>query len=114
MVFAITLALGAVGINDYRGGAQIGLVNTTTAPIKTTTFNGHQYLVLNPAFTNGASASFGRIFYNVVRNDAPAGLKNIFKAGGYVCQNADQFLIPFGNTPLGDDTTADHYCGQAN
>ena len=68
--------------------------------------------MLNPAFTTGASASFGRIFFNTVRNDAPADLKEIFQAGGYVCENADELLIPFGNTPLGDDTSASRYCGQ--
>lgn len=105
---------GAVGISDYRGGAQIGLVNTTTPPITTTTFNATQYQVLNPAFTEGASASFGRIFFNVVRNDAPQSLKDIFNSGGYLCQHADEFLIPFGNTPLGNDTSASRYCGQPN
>ena len=50
------------------------------------------------------SASFGRIFFNVVRNDAPQELKDMFKAGGYLCQHQDAFLVPFGNTPLGNDT----------
>ena len=40
-----------------------------------------------------------------MRNDAPQELKDIFKAGGYLCDNADEFLIPFGNTPLGNDTS---------
>ena len=43
------------------------------------------YQVLNPAFATGASASFGRFFFNTVRNDAPQDLKDIFKAGGYLC-----------------------------
>ena len=64
------------------------------------------YQVLNPAFATGASASFGRLFYNVVRNDAPQDLKDVFKAGGYLCQHQNAFLIPFGNTPLGDDQNA--------
>ena len=70
--------------------------------------------MLNPAFTTGTSASFGRIFFNVVRNDAPQSLKDVFKEGGYLCQHADEFLIPFGNTPLGNDNTASRYCGQVS
>ena len=65
-------------------------------------------------FITGTSASFGRFFFNAVRNDAPQDLKDIFKAGGYLCQNASALLIPFGNTPLGDDTTQTQYCGKAN
>ena len=105
----------APGIRDFRGGAHIGTVNTATAPITTTTpRTATTYQVLNPAFTTGASASFGRIFFNAVRNDAPQALKDIFKAGGYLCDNADEFLIPFGNTPLGNDTEPSRYCGQPN
>jgi ABC-type phosphate transport system substrate-binding protein len=104
----------APGILDLRGGAHAGTVNTTTSPTTTTTLGGVTYEVLNPAFTDGLSASFGRIFFNVVRNDAPASLKAIFEASGYLCDNANEFLIPFGNTPLGNDTTASRYCGQPN
>lgn len=102
------------GINDYRGGAHIGLVNTTTAPTTTTTLGGVKYEVLNPSFASGASASFGRIFFNTVRNDASDDLKAIFKPGGFLCQHADELLVPFGNTPLGNDTSASRYCGQAS
>ena len=105
---------GAPGINDYRGGAVIGLVNATTAPTTTTTFNGTTYAVLNPDFASGESASFGRLFFNVVRNDAPQDLKDVFKAGGYLCQHQDEFLVPFGNTPLGNDTSAERFCGQTS
>jgi ABC-type phosphate transport system substrate-binding protein len=105
---------GAPGILDLRGGSHIGTVNTATAPTITTTLSGTQYQVLNPDFTTGASTSFGRIFFNAVRNDAPQGLKDIFNAGGYLCDHADEFLIPFGNTPLGNDTGASRYCGQPN
>jgi ABC-type phosphate transport system substrate-binding protein len=101
------------GINDYRGGTHIGTVNTTTAPTTTTTLGGVTYQVLNPAFTTGASASFGRIFFNAVRNDAPEELKAVFKDGGFLCQHADELLVPFGNTPLGSDHSASRYCGQA-
>jgi ABC-type phosphate transport system substrate-binding protein len=104
----------APGIPDYRGGTELGLVNTTTSPTTSTTFNGHTYQVLNPDFASGASASFGRLFYNVVRNDAPQELKDVFKAGGYLCQNQNAFLIPFGNTPLGNDQTASRFCGQTS
>ena len=104
----------APGIADNRGGVHIGLVNTTTPPTTTRSLDGHSYEVLNPDFASGDSASFGRIFFNVVRNDAPDALKDLFKPGGYVCQNADQFLVPFGNTPLGNDQTADRFCGQAS
>jgi len=104
----------APGIPDNRGGARIGLVNTATPATTTATLDGVAYQVLNPAFTTGDSSSFGRLFFNVVRNDAPASLKDLFKAGGYVCQNQEQFLVPFGNTPLGNDTSASRYCGQAN
>ena len=102
------------GIRDLRGGAHIGTVNTTTSPTITQSFGGNTYEVLNPAFASGASASFGRIFFNVVRNDAPQELKDVFKDGGYLCQHADELLVPFGNTPLGNDTTASRYCGQAS
>ncbi|MCW2794837.1 MAG: hypothetical protein JWM79_334 [Nocardioides sp.] len=102
------------GIQDLRGGAHIGLVNTTTPPTTNATLTGTTYRVLNPAFTTGTSASFGRIFFNTVRNDAPQELKDIFKEGGYLCVHADELLVPFGNTPLGNDTTASRYCGQAS
>ena len=104
----------APGIADLRGGAHIGLVNTTTSPFTTATLNSVSYEVLNPAFTTGASASFGRYFFNVVRPDAQQELKDVFKAGGYLCQHADDLLIPFGNTPLGDDTSQTQYCGKPN
>ena len=97
-----------------RGGTQIGTVNTTTAPTTTQVLNGVTYQVLNPAFTTGDSASFGRLFYNVVRNDAPQELKDVFKAGGYLCQNQDAFLVPFGNTPLGNDQNQSRFCGQTS
>jgi ABC-type phosphate transport system substrate-binding protein len=103
---------GAPGISDNRGGTELGLVNGTTSPLTTQSFNSHNYEVLNPNFASGTSASFGRLFYNVVRNNAPQELKDVFDAGGYLCQNANAFLIPFGNTPLGNDQTASRYCGQ--
>lgn len=105
---------GAAGIADYRGGSHIGTVNTATAPTTTTTLGGTTYQVLNPAFTTGASASFGRLFFNAVRNDAPPSLKAIFKDGGYLCQHELEFLVPYGNTPLGTDTNQSRYCGQAS
>jgi ABC-type phosphate transport system substrate-binding protein len=101
------------GIQDLRGGVHVGSVNTPTPPVTATTFGGRSYQVLNPAFTTGSSVSFGRIFFNAVRNDAPQELKDVFKDGGYLCQHADELLVPFGNTPLGDDKTASRYCGQA-
>ena len=104
----------AVGIADYRGGAHIGLVNTATAPTTTQVLNGVTYEVLNPAFASGSSTSFGRLFFNVVRNDAPQDLKDVFKAGGFLCQNQDALLVPFGNTPLGNDQTQSRYCGQTS
>jgi ABC-type phosphate transport system substrate-binding protein len=104
----------APGIQDLRGGAQIGLVNTTTSPFTTATVNGATYRVLNPAFVTGSSASFGRYFFNTVRADAPQELIDIFKAGGYLCQHADEFLVPFGNTPLGDNPASTQYCGKPN
>jgi hypothetical protein len=102
----------APGIADNRGGTHIGTVNTTTSPITTQTLGATTYQVLNPDFTTGASAAFGRLFYNVVRNDAPSELQNVFKAGGFLCQHQDEFLVPFGNTPLGNDQTAPRFCGQ--
>jgi ABC-type phosphate transport system substrate-binding protein len=104
----------APGILDLRGGSHIGLVNATTSPFVNATVGPNTYQVLNPAFTSGASASFGRFFFNTVRPDAPQELKDVFKAGGYLCQHADEFLIPFGNTPLGDDTSQTQYCGKPN
>ena len=103
-----------VGIKDFRGGTHIGTVNTTTSPVTTKVLGGVSYEVLNPDFTTGASAAFGRIFFNTVRNDAPDSLKAIFKDTGYLCANADQLLIPFGNTPLGNDHSASTYCGRAS
>jgi ABC-type phosphate transport system substrate-binding protein len=105
---------GAPGIGDNRGGTELGLVNTTTSPLTTGSFDNQTYEVLNPNFASGDSASFGRLFYNVVRNDAPQELKDVFKAGGYLCQHEDQFLIPFGNTPLGTDQTQSRFCGQTS
>ena len=104
----------APGIADNRGGTHIGTVNTTTSPTTTQSLNNVTYQVLNPAFTTGDSASFGRLFYNVVRNDAPQELKDVFKAGGYLCQHQDAFLVPFGNTPLGNDQNQSRFCGQTS
>ncbi|GAB4006990.1 substrate-binding domain-containing protein [Nocardioides ultimimeridianus] len=104
----------APGIEDNRGGARVGLVNATTSPTTTATLGGTSYQVLNPDFATGASAAFGRLFYNVVRSDASAELTNVFKAGGYLCQNQDALLIPFGNTPLGNDSSQARYCGQTS
>jgi ABC-type phosphate transport system substrate-binding protein len=103
---------GAPGIQDLRGGSSIGLINTTTAPITTQVLSGTTYNVLNPAFTTGDSASFGRLFFNAVRNDAPQALKDVFTAGGFLCSQQNAFLVPFGNTPLGDDTSQSTYCGK--
>ena len=105
---------GAPGIADNRGGVQIGLVNTATTSPPPPRLCDNTYQVLNPAFASGASASFGRLFFNVVRNDAPQALKDVFKAGGYLCQNQDAFLVPFGNTPLGNDQTQSRFCGQTS
>ncbi len=104
----------AIGIADNRGGTHIGTVNTATSPITTQTLGAQTYDVLNPAFATGASASFGRLFFNVVRNTAPQELKDVFKAGGFLCQNQDQFLVPFGNTPLGNDPAASQFCGKTS
>lgn len=104
----------APGIPDNRGGAVVGEVNTTTAPTTTTVLGGTTYQVLNPDFASGASASFGRLFYNVLRNSAPQDLVDVFKAGGYLCQHQDALLVPYGNTPLGNDTGAARYCGQTS
>jgi len=104
----------APGIADNRGGVHIGTVNTTTSPTTTQTLNNVTYQVLNPAFATGDSTSFGRLFFNVVRNDAPQELKDVFKAGGFLCQNQDAFLVPFGNTPLGNDQTQSRFCGQTS
>jgi ABC-type phosphate transport system substrate-binding protein len=104
----------APGIADYRGGTHVGTVNTTTSPLTTQTLDNVTYQVLNPTFATGDSTNFGRLFYNVVRNDAPQELKDVFKANGYLCQHQDAFLVPFGNTPLGNDQTADRFCGQVS
>ena len=110
---------GAPGIKDLRGGAHIGYVGTTVEPITTKVLSGTTYSVLNPAFTT-ANPDFGRVFYNVVRSDTPsattpAALRDVFKPGGFLCTHADELLIPFGNTPLGDDSTGGKkYCGQLN
>ena len=67
-------------------------------------------MTICPAFP----ANHRRLFFNAVRNDAPAGLKAVFEPGGFLCTHADELLIPFGNTPLGDDTSAQDYCGKAS
>ena len=69
--------------------------------------------MLNPGYATGTSASFGRIFFNVVRNGAPADLQAAFSDTGYLCTHADGLLIPFGNTPLGNDGRA-RFCGQSS
>ena len=105
----------APGINDNRGGARIGYVGTTVEPTTTKDLGGKTYSVLNPDFTT-ANPTFGRLFYNVVRTaSAPAELKAVFEQGGFICQHADELLVPFGNTPLGDDSTGGKkYCGQTS
>jgi len=105
---------GAPGILDLRGGSHIGTVNTTTPPFVNAVVGPTTYQVLNPAFASGASASFGRLFFNALRNTAPPELVDVFKSDGYLCLHADQFLIPFGNTPLGSDTSQPPYCGQTS
>ncbi len=65
------------------------------------------YQVLNPAYADRpvpARRSAG-LFFNVTRNDAPADLQAIFGPTGFVCTHADELLIPYGNTPLGNDPT---------
>ena len=104
----------APGIKDLRGGSHLGAINTPTSPTATTTLDGVDYQALNPDYITGASAAFGRLFFNVVRNDAPADLKAIFKSDGYLCTHAEELLIPFGNTPLGNDLNASRYCGQTS
>lgn len=103
---------GLAAISDLRGGAHIGLVNTAADPFTTMSVGAKSYRVLSPDFAKGASASFGRLFYNTVRNTAPQSLKDLFTTSGYLCQHADEFLIPFGNAPLGNDSTANVFCGQ--
>lgn len=107
---------GAPGISDYRGGAHLGFIGATAIPPTTTRVLGDKtYAVLNPDFT-AANPSFKRLFYNVVRTaDAPAELKAVFEPGGFLCSRADELLIPFGNTPLGNDTSGGKdYCGQSS
>ena len=71
--------------------------------------------MLNPAFADRRrSASFGRLFFNVIRNDAPRSCKDVFKAGRLPVHPPDELLVPFGNTPLGNDTTQSNFCGQAS
>jgi len=110
------LAAGApVGIADNRGGTTIGAVNSalpSRAPTTTSSLGGVTYTVLNPGYASDTSSSFGRIFFNVVRNTAPDDLKATFSTSGYLCQHEDALLVPFGNTPLGTDTSQARYCGQ--
>lgn len=112
------LSSGApAGISDNRGGATIGAVNSSLAsraPTTTTNLGGVTYTVLNPDYASDTSASFGRIFFNVVRNTAPDDLKAVFSNTGYLCQHEDDLLVPFGNTPLGTDTSQARYCGQVS
>jgi ABC-type phosphate transport system substrate-binding protein len=104
------------GILDLRGGAGIGLLNGLTPAFTTATVPGDpkSYLVLNPAFTAAGtgSPSFGRVFWNAVRNGAPQDLKDVFSNTGYLCQHSAELLVPFGNTPLSNDTSQSEYCGQ--
>ncbi|MEI6621784.1 MAG: substrate-binding domain-containing protein, partial [Actinomycetes bacterium] len=102
------------GISDLRGGSVLGAVNNTVAPTITQVVGPNTYAVLNPAFATGAGTTQGRLLFNAVRNTAPDAIKNIFKPGGYLCTNQNSLLIPFGATPLGTDTSATNYCGQAS
>ena len=105
---------GAPGIADLRGGTTLGLIGATSvSPTTTQTLDGVDYQVLNPAFT-AANPSFSRIFFNAVRNSAPAALKAVFEPTGYLCTHQDALLVPFGNTPLGTNQAATTYCGQPN
>ena len=98
------------GIKDLRGGADLGLIVTTTGDIPvspTTTSSGYQ--VLNPAFTT-SNPSFSRFFFNAIRTADPnfAALTAIFGPGGYLCSHQDALLVPYGNTPLNAN------CGSEN
>lgn len=102
------------GISDLRGGTVLGKVNNATSPVVTQTVGPNTYTVLNPAFAAGNGATQGRLLFNAVRNTAPADIKNLFGTAGYFCQHQDSLLVPFGATPLGTDTGATNYCGQAS
>ncbi|MCW2751626.1 MAG: hypothetical protein JWR83_2736 [Aeromicrobium sp.] len=110
----------APGIPDWRGGTHIGYISTTTAPTIKRTIPGDDtdrlYQVLNPDFATGDSAPFGRIFFNTVRHGLASNdpLRDVFKAGGFLCLQQNEILIPFGNTPLGSDTSAANYCGKVS
>ena len=78
------------------------------APTTTTMFDGMQLPGAQPGLRRRrASASFGRIFFNAVRNDAPAGAEGHLQRRRLPLHTTrTTFLIPFGNTPLGNDTSA--------
>lgn len=107
-----------LGIPDWRGGSQLGLVGDTTPVVVSQTVGAKDYLVLNKnwAVTNADTtpdrSKFGRILFNTVRSSAPQSLKDIFDADSWLCDNQDALIVPFGATPLGSDTGASRYCGQ--
>jgi ABC-type phosphate transport system substrate-binding protein len=97
---------GAPGSPDNRGGTVLGKVDNDNNPIVNQTINGTKYKVTNPAF------SIVRLLFNATRNDAPNYVKNTFTTSGFLCDNQDALLVPFGIKPLGSDTGATNYCGQ--
>lgn len=103
-----------VGISDIRGGTILGKVNNQTSPTTNEVVGNTTYTILNPSFASGGGATQGRLIFNAVRNTAPDSVKDIFKPGGYICANQNALLIPFGAPPLGNDTNANNYCGQAS
>ena len=89
----------------------LGHINDSTEPLSTATLNNVTYQVLSDGFGTGVA---GRLLYTALRTTAPAHLVDIFKSGGFVCSQQSELLIPFGATPLGNDTTASRYCGQVS
>jgi ABC-type phosphate transport system substrate-binding protein len=100
------------GFPDERGGTVLGHLGGSTPPVVAESLDSTSYNVLNTSFANAGSQ--GRYLYNVTRSTDTAAEQtlatNLFSSTGYICQNEDELLIPYGVPPLGN--TGAVVCGQ--
>jgi ABC-type phosphate transport system substrate-binding protein len=98
---------------DERGGTVLGHIGDSTPPVVSEVgADSNTYNVMNTSFANDGSQ--GRYLYNVTRDTDTTAEQtlatNLFSSTGYICQNQDALLIPYGVPPLGD--TGGVTCGQ--
>jgi ABC-type phosphate transport system substrate-binding protein len=100
------------GFPDERGGTVLGHIGDSTPPVVSEPLDSTNYNVMNTSFANDGSQ--GRYLYNVTRDTDTIAEQtlatNLFSSTGYICQNQDALLIPYGVPPLGD--TGSVTCGQ--